>query len=274
MSTLVVNSSYAGSVRKTVVGADLAAAYASAREATVADVAYAGYDLLSLFLGVSAWKAATSGFMFNRFFVEFDCSALPAGKIIESVEFAGRCTSPSSVTNWCGPLATAPHLLWTPPSFVLLPGSTGAPHNPIVVADYALSQYTAGRSVAGIYQRDEAAWAEPFSFYLTAAGRALVSGGGTVRFALVTAGDYNAARPTLGTYTGLEGAEIYAVGPDRPSLTITYREPEEKRVFCVPNDCSAGDIFIHDGTRLNRLPAGTTGQRLKMVDGLPKWEDV
>lgn len=37
---------------------------------------------------------------------------------------------------------------------------------------------------------------------------------------------------------------------------------------------ASGDLFYHDGTTWTRLPKGTDGQTLKMVNGLPAWIDV
>lgn len=59
-----------------------------------------------------------------------------------------------------------------------------------------------------------------------------------------------------------------------PKLIINYTGGEitAKRVFIRPEGCQKGDLFYHDGSKLVRLPAGQSGQVLKVgVNGVPEW---
>lgn len=161
--------------------------------------------------------------------------------------------------NWGDPVVVAP-------AGLVAQGAryySSWPHNPIDITDYGAFRYDAGGLLGSGAISGSSATVE-----LTPSGIEEIDVAGTTRFTLRTIEDYASTPPTDDP---VNEHVINATVIDTVTLEIDVAAVSEKRLFVRPDGCEAGDLFVHDGTKLARLPRGANGQVLKIAGGTPTW---
>ena len=165
--------------------------------------------------------------------------------------YGGTFTVVDSVTSSAdGHITSANVKTVTIPAAYTLPSSSATVLGGVKLGS-STTQTVAANAVSSSASRS-------YAVQTNASGQMLVNVPWTDTNNYVTGVSFNTGTGVLGvTRNGLTG------------LTVDL----DGRYVEIPASGASGDILYHNGTSYVRLPKGSDGQVLKMVDGLPAWAD-